>query len=63
MTAARESRGDFGELAGLLARGYLRLTEKAQFRAVSDPSQPQKELDVSTTESPHVVGDASPRRA
>ena len=55
-TEGREIR----ELTVILARGYWRLTEKAQDSAVSGRGESQKELDVSATESAH-VGD--PRRA
>ena len=43
----------FAEVAALLARAYLRLTQKRPNDAVFQTRKPQKELDVSALESPH----------
>ena len=51
------------ELASLLARGYMRLTQKSRDVAVFPPRIPQKELDVLAEESPHEVEKPRPRRA
>jgi len=45
----------FAEIAALLARGYLRLTQKRPNGAISGGENPHKSLDVSRQESPHVV--------
>lgn len=55
--------GDCGELVAILARGYLRLTEQARNDGISDPNQPQKELDVDVEESPHDDDQVGRRRA
>jgi len=47
-------RVDFRDLAALLAQGFLRLTQQSRNVAVSADREPQKELDVVATESPHV---------
>ena len=51
------------ELSALLARAYLRLTQEGPNDAISRPREPQKPLDVSATESPHVVEESAQRRA
>ena len=43
-----------GAIAALLARAYLRLTQKRRNRGLSRPGGSQKSLDVSRPESPHV---------
>ena len=43
------------DLAALLAMAYLRLTKGAHNLGTSGPSAPQKELDVSCPESPHLL--------
>ena len=55
MTSFQPGSGDLTAIAALLARGYLRLTEKDQHCAISGNREPQIELDVSAKESPHVV--------
>jgi len=50
----REDTTAFTNVATLFARAYLRLTEKARNDDVSRPGEPQKQLDVSATESAHV---------
>ena len=45
----------FSEISALLAAGYLRLTQKGQSGAVSDPPGSQKVLDVQHEQSGHVV--------
>ena len=46
----------FTDLAAVLARGYLRLTEKRQTCATSaTDSERENPLDVPRRESPHVV--------
>ena len=59
----RHLRSDLSELAAILARGLLRLTQKPPNGAVSQAIEPQKPLDVSATESPHVTGNLTPRRS
>jgi hypothetical protein len=44
------------DLAAILARGFLRLTDIARSSAVSSARDPQSSLDVSRRESPHVSG-------
>ena len=48
------------ELAAILARGYLRLTDKAPVVAVSHAAEGDKELDVLRRESPDVVTETAP---
>ena len=43
------------ELAGVLATGYLRLTQTSQDLGTSRTREPQKELDLRVEESPAVV--------
>ncbi len=43
-----------GELAAILGRGYLRLTQDAHNLGTFGPREPQKPLDLSGTESGHV---------
>ena len=57
MTAPSEP---VAELAVLLARGYLRLTQKRLDSEISDAENPHKPLDVSPPESAHVVGESAP---
>ena len=45
------------EIAGLLARGFLRLTQLPRNVALSRDEETQKELDVPGPESPHVSTD------
>ena len=47
------------ELAAVLARGYLRLTQKPRNDAVSGP---EKRLDLRAGESPDVVHESPQRR-
>ncbi len=44
-----------GGIAALLARAYLRLTQKRRSVALSDAENPQIPLELSPAESPHVV--------
>lgn len=62
MTSRTPSRlqAEFTDLAVLLARAYLRLTQQSRNDAVSAGERPQKRLDVSATESPHVQDDGGP---
>ncbi len=57
MTRAPTARAaEFTDLAAILARGYLRLTEKRQMRATSGTdSEREKPLDVPHRESPDRV--------
>jgi hypothetical protein len=55
MVAPNSDDVDLHELAAILARGFLRLTEKRRVAAVSSARDPQVSLDVSGRESPHVV--------
>ena len=48
-------------VADIFARGYLRLTDKAKYDAISAPDDLQKELDVFATESPHVCQEVDRR--
>lgn len=48
------------ELASVLSRAFIRLTRIAPNNAASDAGEPRKELDVSTTESPHDVDGTGP---
>ncbi len=50
----RPACGGLVELASALAKGYLRLTQKARNSDVSVRREPEKELDVAAEESPHV---------
>ncbi len=50
----------FTDLAALLARGYLRASEKAEHCAVSGRREPQKELDLRAEESPPVIETGAP---
>jgi len=52
----------WSELAALLARGYLRLTAKARITAISEPRNPQKEVDLRADQSVHGVEESRPRR-
>ena len=52
-THSRQDRQLFTELAALMARGYLRLTQSRQIPPDSRHGDSQKELDVPATESPH----------
>ncbi len=55
--AAARDRTEFTELAGLLGRAYLRLTQKAPNVAASAPRRAtQKLLDLRSEESVTVVG-------
>ena len=56
------SHSAFTDGAAILARGYLRFTSIAPDFAISRRVEPQKELEVSAGESPHVHGDSSTRR-
>ena len=47
------------ELAVVLARGYLRLTQKRRDAALSDAEKPQISLDVSRQESVTVAGETA----
>ena len=51
----RAEADPFTDLAGLLARSYLRLAERSRNSAVSDSDFRQKELEVPAPESPHAV--------
>jgi hypothetical protein len=53
---------DVHELAALLARGYLRLTEKARNFAIFRPGEPQKPLDLPAKPSTPCVDERPPRR-
>ena len=46
---------ELADLATILARAYLRLTQTAQNDAVFKDGEPHKGLDVSAMESPHCV--------
>ena len=50
------------ELAAVLAKGYLRLTQTAQNLGISRPKEPHKELALYAKESPPVVEDCQHRR-
>ena len=50
---SRQDRQLFTDLAALMARGFLRLTQKGQIARFSGPGEPRKELDVPVEESPH----------
>ena len=51
------------EVASLLARGFLRLTEKRRNDALSWAGGPQIPLDVLRQQLPHEVGDQPRRRS
>ena len=51
--ASPASPASVAELAVVLARGFLRLTEKAPNSGIYRRVEPQKELDISRPESPH----------
>lgn len=50
------------EVAAILARGFLRLTEKWRTSAISSPRDVRFPLEVRRPESPHEVGDQPRRR-
>jgi hypothetical protein len=52
-----QGKGGIADVATILARAYLRLTEKRPNSEVFQHREPQKSLDVGRRESPHVGGE------
>lgn len=57
----RELAAEVTELATILGRGFLRLTEKRIDSGVPGRGEPQIPLDVSAPESPYMAADGRPR--
>ncbi len=56
----RHLRNDLTDLARLLARGYIRVTQQRGTAPFLDDGEPQNPLDLPSTESPHGERERAP---